>query len=147
MASDAEPAPIDAAEPVPVGWDTLTSFVSSVLKTLELHIWPDKGYLIELEPVVLPLLYATPTGVEDDRILQELFFMLTIGLQGKAFEWRYRIDFDAWWDEEAKGYRAAIIDVVKPGVTPLSPPGDFVRPKVGIVVCFEDADAEKPADD
>jgi hypothetical protein len=135
--ADAQPTETVADTPA-IGWDTLTNFVSTILKTLELHIWPEQGFLIELQPVVLPMLYKTKTDTEDDKIVDELMFMLTVGLQGKAFEWRYRIEFDVWWDDDAKGYRAAIVDVIKPGSTPLTPPGDFVRPKVGIVVCFDE---------
>jgi hypothetical protein len=92
------------------GWEAFSTHIESLVKMFEKYIWPVDPEA-DLEPTQLPFAYATASGEEDEAVLRNLMIMLTLGLQGEAFKWRYKFDFDVVWDEEHAVYRVWINSV------------------------------------
>jgi hypothetical protein len=71
---------------------------------MERVIWPMDPDADIAPKSLMPFQYGTPTDEEDMNTLKTLMVMLTIGLQGQAFAWKYKFDFDVVWSSEAKAY-------------------------------------------
>ena len=81
---------------------------------METHVWPIDPEA-DVHPTMLPFLYTTTTGKPDERFLKELLYLLTIGLQGQAFAWRYKMLFDVHWNETKNGYMAELTGISRVG--------------------------------
>jgi hypothetical protein len=71
---------------------------------MERVIWPMDPEADIQPKSLMPFRYGTPTGEEDMDVLKTLMVMLTIGLQGQAFAWKYKFDFDVVWSSEQEAY-------------------------------------------
>lgn len=107
---DLPPPPTDGN-----GWATLTQFLQQFVGHMETYVWPVDP-LADIYPTMLPFLYKTEDGEQNERFLKELLYLLTIGLQGQGFGWRYKMLFDVHWNHTRKGYVAEITSIRKVGV-------------------------------
>ncbi len=92
------------------GWGAFTRHMESLLHMLETSIWPVDAEA-DVMPTLMPFEYKTESGEEDERVLKSLLMMLTLGLQGEAFKWKYKFDFDVFWNEHAKAYNVILNSV------------------------------------
>ena len=104
------------------GWETLTLFLQQFVGHMETYVWPVDPYA-DIHPTMLPFLYTTVDGEQDERFLKELLYLLTIGLQGQGFGWRYKMLFDVHWNHTKKGYLAELTSIrrVRPQEMPKPP--------------------------
>jgi hypothetical protein len=109
---DAEEAALLYA-PVPVendikegqeGWGAFTRHIEHLLGFMERAIWPVDPDADVMPHTLMPFEYHTETGEEDEKVLTSLMAMLTLGLQGQAFKWKYKFDFDVVFSAERKAY-------------------------------------------
>jgi hypothetical protein len=98
------------------GWEQLTQFIQMFVGHMETYIWPIDP-LADVHPTMLPFLYKPAGDVPDDKFLSELLYLLTIGLQGQAFGWRYKMLFDVHWNDSKKGYMAELTGITKIGAS------------------------------
>jgi hypothetical protein len=103
------------------GWEQLTQFIQTFTGHMETFVWP-KDPFADIYPTMLPFVYCPPDGKQDERFLKELLYLLTIGLQGQAFGWRYKMLFDVHWNETRNGYMAEITSIQRVGA------GHFPKP-------------------
>lgn len=92
------------------GWETLHKMLETLMGHLETHIWPTDPDA-DVYPTLLPFVYKTPTDEPDEKFLKELLYLLTIGLQGQGFGWKYKMLFDIHWNATRKGYQAELTSV------------------------------------
>jgi hypothetical protein len=64
---------------------------------------------------MLPFLYVPPENKQDERFLKELLYLLTIGLQGQGFGWKYKMLFEIHWNETRGGYMAELTGISRVG--------------------------------
>jgi hypothetical protein len=87
------PVPVDTDfEGEMHSWAAFTKHVENLLKMMETCIWPVDPDADVYPHTVMPLVYRTESGEEDEETLKQLMFMLTLGLQGEAFKWKYKFD-------------------------------------------------------
>jgi hypothetical protein len=91
-------------------WALLTRFFEKFLGHMETYVWPVDPEA-DVHPTMLPFVYTTPTREKDERFEKELCYLLTIGLQGQAFAWKYRMAFDLLWDTAERAYRVELTSV------------------------------------
>ncbi len=94
------------------GWERLHKFLELFVGHMETHIWPIDPRA-DVYPTMLPFLYVPPDRKQDERFLKELLFLLTIGLQGQGFGWKYKMLFDIHWNETQGGYQAELTGIRK----------------------------------
>lgn len=92
------------------GWENLHKLLETLAGHMETYIWP-KDPDADIYPTLLPFLYITPDGTQDEKFLKELLYLLTIGLQGQGFGWKYKMLFDIHWNETRKGYQAELTSI------------------------------------
>lgn len=99
------PVPVDITiESGADSWSSFTKHMEALLKMMEEKIWPIDPEADVLPHTLMPFVYGTESGEEDENVLKCLLCMLTLGLQGQAFNWKYKFDFDVLWSDEQKGY-------------------------------------------
>jgi hypothetical protein len=86
------------------GWAAFTKHLENLIKFLETAIWPIDPEADIMPHTLMPFAYGTPTNEECEETLKCLLGALTLGLQGQAFQWRYKFDFDVVWSTERKAY-------------------------------------------
>ena len=99
-------APVDSAidNAATGGWALFTTHMEKLCEFMEKCIWPVDPDADIAEGALMPFRYETADGKEDENVLKTLLVMLTLGLQGQAFQWKYKMDFDVAWIEEQKAY-------------------------------------------
>lgn len=75
-----------------------------LLEFMEKCVWPHDPEADIMPHTLMPFKYQTPTGKECEETLKCLLGMLTLGLQGQAFQWKYKFDFDVVFHSEEKAY-------------------------------------------
>lgn len=102
-----------AFAPVPVetdfvsgadGWRVFTRHMEQLLEFMEKTVWPIDPEADVMPQCLMPFVYATESGEEDESVLKSLLLMLSLGLQGECFKWKYKFDFDVVFSNEKKGY-------------------------------------------
>lgn len=91
-------------------WAQLTRFFERFLGHMETHVWPFDP-LADVHPTLLPFKYVTPDDKQDPKFEKELAYLLTIGLQGQAFAWKYKMAFDLYWNTALKAYQVELTSV------------------------------------
>lgn len=86
------------------GWSVFTKHMEALCEFMEKAIWPIDPEADIMPHTLMPFCYSTPDGKEDESTLKCLMGMLTLGLQGQAFAWKYKFDFDVIFSEEQKAY-------------------------------------------
>jgi hypothetical protein len=86
------------------GWLAFTKHMENLIEMMERCIWPVDPDADIMPHTLMPFAYGTPTGEEDEETLKVLLAALTLGLQGTAFRWRYKFDFDVAWSDERRAY-------------------------------------------
>lgn len=102
-------------------WELLTAFIQQFVGHMETFVWPVDP-LADIYPTKLPFIYTTASGEQDERFLKELLYLLTIGLQGQGFGWRYKMLFEIYWNETRKGYIAELTSIRRVGTPGLPKP-------------------------
>ncbi len=99
------PAPVDTdIKPGDSGWGIFTTHIEKICEFFEKCIWPVDPEADIMPHCLMPFEYASPTGEECEETLKCLLGMLTVGLQGQAFAWKYKFDFDVVFSTERKAY-------------------------------------------
>ena len=99
------PVPVETATKTgEEGWKSFTTHIEKLLEMMEKCIWPVDPDADIMPHTLMPFSYGTPTDEEDEEVLKGLLMALTLGLQGQAFNWRYKFDFDVVWSTEDKAY-------------------------------------------
>jgi hypothetical protein len=86
------------------GWGAFTKHMEGLLAFMEKVVWPMDPEADVAPQSLMPFFYKTDSGEEDMDVLKTLMVMLTIGLQGQAFHWKYKFDFDVVWSTHEKAY-------------------------------------------
>jgi hypothetical protein len=86
------------------GWGVFTRHIESLCQFMERCIWPVDPDADIMPKTLLPFEYNTPDGKESEEVLKCLLGMLTVGLQGHAFSWKYKFEFDVVFSDERKAY-------------------------------------------
>lgn len=107
--------------------------MENLLEFMERCIWPVDPDADIMPQTLMPYVYGTESGEEDENVLKSLLVMLTVGLQGQCFNWRYKMDFDVIWSTEQKAYVVLLnsirrmhtrgLDEKAVSETPISTPG------------------------
>ena len=100
-------------------WARFHKFMERFVGHMETHVWPKDEYA-DIYPTLLPFLYVPPGGEHDERFLKELLFLLTIGMQGQGFGWKYKMLFELHWNATQKGYVPELTSIrkIRPGEKP-----------------------------
>jgi hypothetical protein len=85
------------------GWARFHKFMENFVGHMETHVWP-RDADADVYPTMLPFLYVPPGGEQNERFLKELLYLLTIGMQGQGFGWKYKMLFDLHWNATRGGY-------------------------------------------
>lgn len=108
----------------------MTKFFEKFLGHMETYVWPVDP-LADIYPTLLPFQYKPPGDEQDDKFLKELCYLLTIGLQGQCFAWKYKMTFDLLWNSELKAYQVELTSVRKVGA------GEYPKPVSEVTVKSE----------
>lgn len=94
------------------GWANLHKLLETLAGHMETHVWPHDPDA-DVYPTMLPFIYTTEDGKQDEKFLKELLFLLTIGLQGQGLGWKYKMLFDIHWNATKNGYMAELTSIRK----------------------------------
>ena len=126
------PVPVETAiDSEADGWAAFTKHMEHLIKFMEKTIWPIDPDADVMPHTLMPFAYGTPTDEECESTLKSLLAALTLGLQGQAFQWRYKFDFDVVWSTERKAYLVLLNSIRRMWNRGLSETAATIEPEAG----------------